>query len=216
MSSIKNLNIAIDSSLSYCSITIFKDEKIIWNKEKKCNFGHEKYLSILLDKMAKELKVTPKNFSSLYLNYGPARFTCIRSCHSLMKGYFIHHPIKIYAYTIFEHFYLGLKKNHPGSIGCIIDTNRRDIGLQAMNSKGKAIGNFQTVQINEDLINKLDDYDVIMGNGINKIKDMDGFLSIQKKCLYPFSLKSKFLMKNHYTKKPLKNIPRIIYPYSPI
>jgi hypothetical protein len=85
-----------------------------------------------------------------------------------------------------------------------------------MNSKGKAIGNFQTVQINEDLINKLDDYDVIMGNGINKIKDMDGFLSIQKKCLYPFSLKSKFLMKNHYTKKPLKNIPRIIYPYSPI
>ena len=216
MNNNKNLSIAIDSSLSYCSITIFKDEKIFWNKEKKCNFGHEKYLSILLDEMAKELKVIPKNFTSLYLNYGPARFTCIRSCHSLMKGYFIHHPINIYAFTIFEHFYLGLRNNNHKLIGCIIDTNRRDIGLQSLNSKGKNIGNFQTLQINEDIIRKLNDYDTIIGNGINKIKDLDGFISIKNKCSYPLYLKSKFLMKNHYLKKPLKNIPKIIYPYSPI
>ena len=212
----KNLSMAIDSSLSYCSITIFKDEKIIWNKEKKCNFGHEKYLSILLDKMTKELGLLPRNFSSLYLNYGPARFTCIRSCHALMKGYFIQHSVNIYAFTIFEHFYLGLKNNQSNSIGCIIDTNRRDLGLQALNNKGKIIDDFHTLIIDNDLIKKLNRFDTIIGNGISKIKDLENFLTIKHKCLKPISLKSKYLMKSHYNKKPLKSIPKIIYPYSPI
>lgn len=212
----KNLSMAIDSSLSYCSITIFNNEKIIWNKEKKCNFGHEKYLALLLDKMVNELKVSPKNFDSLYLNYGPARFTCIRSCHALIKGFFIHQPINIYAFTIFEHFFLGLKNKHFQTLICILDTNRRDVGIQIMNNQGQIIGNFETLAIDENLIKKLNEHDFIIGNGIEKIKELKDFSEIKNKCLQPMQLKSKYLVNNFYKKKPLKKIPKIIYPYSPI
>tara|TARA_B100000795_G_scaffold256172_1_gene228390 strand:+ start:661 stop:1311 length:651 start_codon:yes stop_codon:yes gene_type:complete len=212
----KKLSMAIDSSLSYCSITVFKNEKILWNIEKKCNFGHEKHLALMLSKMVDELSISPKNFSSLYLNFGPARFTCIRSCHSLIKGFFIHQPVKIYAFTIFEHFFLGLKDYQFQTLACILDTNRRDIGIQTMNEKGQTIDDFQTLSIDEDLILKLDEHDLIIGNGINKIKNLDSFSKIKEKCVEPMKLKSKYLMKRFYKKNPLKKIPKIIYPYSPI
>ena len=166
--------------------------------------------------MVNELKVSPKNFDSLYLNYGPARFTCIRSCHALIKGFFIHQPINIYAFTIFEHFFLGLKNKHFQSLVCILDTNRRDVGIQIMNNQGQIIGNFETLAIDENLIKKLNEHDFIIGNGIEKIKELKDFSEIKNKCLQPMQLKSKYLVNNFYKKKPLKKIPKIIYPYSPI
>ena len=48
ISKVKNFEIGIDSSLSYCSITLFKNEKIIWDKTVKSEYGHEKILSELL------------------------------------------------------------------------------------------------------------------------------------------------------------------------
>ena len=52
----KNFEIGIDSSLSYCSITLFKNEKIIWDKTVKSEFGHEKILSKLLADLVKKQK----------------------------------------------------------------------------------------------------------------------------------------------------------------
>ena len=46
----------IDSSLSYCSITLFKNKKILWDKVRKCDYGHEKVLSKLLEKLLQETK----------------------------------------------------------------------------------------------------------------------------------------------------------------
>ena len=37
VSKLNNLEIGIDSSLSYCSITLFKKKKIIWDKGKNVN-----------------------------------------------------------------------------------------------------------------------------------------------------------------------------------
>ena len=53
----KNFDIGIDSSLSYCSITLFKNEKIIWDKTVKSEFGHEKILSKLLADLVKKTKI---------------------------------------------------------------------------------------------------------------------------------------------------------------
>ena len=87
---LNNLEIGIDSSLSYCSITLFKKKKIIWNKGKQCEFGHEKALSKLLHQMATQTHIVPENINYLHINKGPARFTAIRNCHALVKGYFIY------------------------------------------------------------------------------------------------------------------------------
>ena len=216
MNSKKDLSIAIDSSLSYCSITVFKNKKILWNKEKQCNYGHEKYLSLMLDKMVKELSVSYKSFGCLHLNYGPARFTCLRNCHSLMKGFFIQHSIKIYAYTIFEHYFLGTNNLLYKKLGCLLDTNRRDIGFQVMNNKGRPIGNFKTLLIDRDLINYISSCDYIIGNGVKRIRDLENFEVISDKCKEPIELKSKYLVNDFFQKKPLKKLPKILYPYSPI
>ncbi len=213
---LKNLELGIDSSLSYCSITLFKNKKIFWDRFKKNDFGHEKNLSLMLQKMLIKMQITPKNISFLHLNNGPARFTAIRNCHALMKGFFFGHKIQIVSYKIFEHYFLGINQSFQKNILCIIDTNRRDLAIQKLSPQGKLIGKPKTYLINNQLIELLSGDYILMGNGIEKLKQMKDFSFIKKKLMGPIELKSNYFMNNNYLKKSQVKFPRIIYPYSPI
>ncbi len=213
---LNNLEIGIDSSLSYCSITLFKNKKIFWDRFKKNDFGHEKNLSLMLQKMLIETQITPKNISFLHLNNGPARFTAIRNCHALMKGFFFGHKVKIVSYKIFEHYFLGINQSFQKNILCIIDTNRRDLAIQKLSPKGKLIGKTKTHLIDNQLIELLSGDYVLMGNGIKKLNQMKDYSFIKKKLMGPIELKSNYFMNSVYLKKPQIRFPKIIYPYSPI
>jgi tRNA A37 threonylcarbamoyladenosine modification protein TsaB len=213
---LKNLELGIDSSLSYCSLTLFKNKKILWDRFQKNNFGHEKNLSLMLQKMLSETQITPKNISFLHINNGPARFTAIRNCHALMKGFFFSHTIKIISYKIFEHYFLGINQPLQKNILCIIDTNRRDLAIQKINPDGKLIGKTKTYLIDDQLIELLKDSYALMGNGIEKLKKIKEYSFIKKKIIGPIELKSNFFVKNSYLKKPQLKFPKIIYPYSPV
>ena len=211
-----NLEMGIDSSLSYCSITLFKKKKIIWDKGQKCEFGHEKVLSKLLHQMATQTKISPKNIDVLHLNKGPARFTAIRNCHALVKGYFIQYPVPIKCYSIFEHFFLGINKKLTQNILCLLDTNRRDLAVQKISPVGKLIGNTRTLLIDSDLENLLRGDYGLMGNGIDKLKLKKEFQFIKKKIVGPTKLESKYFLSGYFDKKLSKKFPKIIYPYSPV
>jgi tRNA A37 threonylcarbamoyladenosine modification protein TsaB len=213
---LKNLELGIDSSLSYCSLTLFKNKKILWDRFQKNNFGHEKNLSLMLQKMLSETQITPKNISFLHINNGPARFTAIRNCHALMKGFFFSHTVKIISYKIFEHYFLGINQPLQKNILCIIDTNRRDLAIQKINPDGKLIGKTKTYLIDDQLIELLKDSNALMGNGIEKLKKIKECSFIKKKIIGPIELKSNFFVKNSYLKKPQLKFPKIIYPYSPV
>ena len=210
---LNNLELGIDSSLSYCSITLFKNKKIFWDGFKKNDFGHEKNLSLMLQKMLTETQITPKNISFLHLNNGPARFTAIRNCHALMKGFFFGHQVQILSFKIFEHYFLGIKQSYQKNILCIIDTNRRDLAIQKLNPQGKLIGKIKTYLIDDQLVKLLSGDYVLMGNGIEKLKD---YSFIKKKLMGPIELKSNYFVNNVYLKKPQGKFPKIIYPYSPV
>ena len=213
---LKNLELGIDSSLSYCSLTLFKNKKILWDRFQKNDFGHEKNLSLMLQKMLSETQITPKNISFLHINNGPARFTAIRNCHALMKGFFFSHTVKIISYKIFEHYFLGIDQPLQKNILCIIDTNRRDLAIQKINPDGKLIGKTKTYLIDDQLIELLKDSYALMGNGIEKLKKIKEYSFIKKKIIGPIELKSNFFVKNSYLKKPQLKFPKIIYPYSPV
>ncbi len=213
---LKNLELGIDSSLSYCSITLFKNKKIFWDRFKKNDFGHEKNLSLMLQKMLIETQITPKNISFLHLNNGPARFTAIRNCHALMKGFFFGHKVQIVSYKIFEHYFLGVNQSFQKNILCIIDTNRRDLAIQKLSPHGKLIGKIKTYSIDNQLIELLSGDYVLMGNGIEKLKKIKGYSFIKKKLMGPIELKSNYFINNVYQKKQQGKFPRIIYPYSPV
>ena len=206
----------IDSSLSYCSLTIFKNQKILWNKSIKANFGHEKKLAKLLQDCLQTIKITAKNITFLHLNHGPARFTAIRNCHALIKGFFFNHPINIYNYNIFEHYFLGLGNKPNKKILCILDTNRRDLAVQQISPDGKLIGKTITYNIDESLISVLQKDVILMGNGVVKLRNIPEFKFLKNKECGPIHLKSDFFIKKFYDKKPKQHITKIIYPYSPI
>ena len=213
---LKNLELGIDSSLSYCSITLFKNKKIFWDRFQKNDFGHEKNLSLMLQKMLIEMQITPKNISFLHLNNGPARFTAIRNCHALMKGFFFSHKVQILSYKIFEHYFLGMNQSFQKNILCIIDTNRRDLAIQKLSPQGKLIGKIKTYLIDNQLIDLLSGDYVLMGNGIEKLKKIKDYSFIKKKLMGPIELKSNYFINNVYQKKSQGKFPRIIYPYSPV
>ena len=211
-----NLEIGIDSSLSYCSITLFKNKKILWDQTKKCEYGHEKVLSKLLEKLICETKIHPKNIKNLHLNKGPSRFTAIRNCHALMKGFFFNHKIRIFSYSIFEHYFLGIKEEINKNLLCLIDTNRRDLAIQKINDKGKLVGKTVTYNIDNDLLNLLSKEYLLIGNGLDKLKKLSDFKFIKKKELGLTRLQSNFFVNDFYNKKGSYKFPKIIYPYSPV
>ena len=213
---LNNLELGIDSSLSYCSITLFKNKKIFWDGFKKNDFGHEKNLSLMLQKMLFETQITPKNISFLHLNNGPARFTAIRNCHALMKGFFFGYKVQIISYKIFEQYFLGISQSFQKNILCIIDTNRRDLAIQKLSPQGKLIGKTKTYLIDDQLIELLSDDYILMGNGIEKLRKMKDYSFIKKKLMGPIELKSNYFINNAYLKKPKRKFPKIIYPYSPV
>ena len=213
---VKNFEIGIDSSLSYCSITLFKNEKIIWDKTLKCEYGHEKILSKLLQNLVAETKIEASHIKKLHLNYGPARFTAIRNCHSLMKGFFINHKVEIVGYSIFEHFFLGIKKKLTKNVLCVIDTNRKDLAVQEINTIGKLIGITKTLKIDSDLVSLFSQDYLLIGNGLEKLKNISEFNFIKNKIIFPTKLKSNYFVNTSYKKNLNYKFPKIIYPYSPI
>ncbi len=212
----KNFEIGIDSSLSYCSITLFKNEKIIWDKTVKSEFGHEKVLSKLLAELVKKTKIKAEYIKKLHLNKGPARFTAIRNCHALMKGFFINHKVEIVSYSIFEHFFLGLKKRPSKNVLCLVDTNRRDLAIQKIDKSGKLVGKTRTLKIDSDLIDLLSQDYYLIGNGIEKLKNISEFKFIKGKALSLTRLESNYFVNKYYRRKSFYKFPKIIYPYSPI
>ena len=173
-------------------------------------------LSKLLNQLITQTNILPENINFLHINKGPARFTAIRNCHALVKGYFINHSVNIISYSIFEHFFLGLTKNVDKNILCILDTNRRDLAIQKISPLGKLIGKTRTLTINEKLKELLQGDYVLIGNGVNKLKKKKEFKFISKKILGPLRLESNYFTNKHYDKKLNKKLPKIIYPYSPI
>ena len=216
ISKVKNFEIGIDSSLSYCSITLFKNEKIIWDKTVKSEYGHEKILSELLQNLVTKTKIKADHIKRLHLNYGPARFTAIRNCHSLMKGFFIDHRVEIVGYSIFEHFFLGINKKLTKNVLCVIDTNRKDLAIQKIDTSGRLVGKTKTLKIDSDLKDILSQNYFLIGNGLEKLKKISEFAFIKNKIISPTKLKSNYFIKNHYKKKSYYKFPKIIYPYSPI
>tara|TARA_B100000579_G_scaffold30054_1_gene21055 strand:- start:5931 stop:6593 length:663 start_codon:yes stop_codon:yes gene_type:complete len=212
----KNLELGIDSSLSYCSITLFKNKKILWDKVRKCDYGHEKVLSKLLEKLLQETKIRPDYVEYLHLNNGPARFTAIRNCHALMKGFFFGHKIKILSYSLFEHYYLGVKEKISKNLICIVDTNRRDLAIQKINNKGKLIGKTKTHLVDDNLLKLLNEDCVLIGNGLDKLKTLSDYKFINKKNLGVSKLQSNFFINDFYNKKASYKFPKINYPYSPL
>ena len=215
-SKVRNFEIGIDSSLSYCSITLFKNEKIIWDKTVKSEYGHEKILSKLLQNLVSQKSIKANDIKKLHLNNGPARFTAIRNCHSLMKGFFINHEVEIVSYSIFEHFFLGIKKKPIKNILCVIDTNRKDLALQQIDTSGELIGNTKTLKIDSDLVDVLRQDYLLIGNGLEKLKKISEFKFIKNKTIQPIKLKSNYFANKHYKKKSSYKFPKIIYPYSPV
>ena len=124
----------------------------------------------MLQKMLIETQITPKNICFLHLNNGPARFTAIRNCHALMKGFFFGHKVQVLSYKIFEHYFLGINQSFRKNILCIIDTNRRDLAIQKLNPQGKLIGKVKTYLIDNQLIELLSGDYVLMGEWDRKIK----------------------------------------------
>src|SRR6056300_1414214 len=213
---LKNLELGIDSSLSYCSITLFKNKKIFWDSFIKNNFGHEKNLSLMLQKMLIDTQITPKSISLLHLNNGPARFTAIRNCHALMKGFFFGHKVQILSYKIFEHCFLGMNQSYQKNILGSIVTNRRDLAIQKVDPQVKLIGKTKTYLIDNQLVELLSGDYVLMGNGIEKLKKIKDYNFIKKKLMGPIELKSNYFLNSLYLKKPQGKFPKIIYPYSPV
>ena len=212
----KNLEMGIDSSLSYCSITLFKNKKILWDQTKKCDYGHEKILAKLLQKLVKDTGIKPDNIKYLHLNKGPARFTAIRNCHALMKGFFFNHKTRIHSYSIFEHYYLGINEEPTKNLLCIIDTNRRDLAVQKISAQGKLIGKSKTFMIGEELFALLNKDYILIGNGLKKLKRISEFKFVKKKSLNLYDLKSNYFINNYFKKKSTYSFPKIIYPYSPV
>ena len=98
----------------------------------------------------------------------------------------------------------------------LVDTNRRDLAIQKIDTSGKLVGKTKTLKINSDLIELLSQDYYLIGNGTEKLKDISEFKFIKSKTLSVTKLKSNYFVNKYYKRKSNYKFPKIIYPYSPI
>ena len=72
-----------------------------------------------------------------------------------MKGFFIDHKVEIVGYSIFEHFFLGINKKLTKNVLCVIDTNRKDLAIQKIDTSGRLVGKTKTLKIDSNLVDIL-------------------------------------------------------------
>ncbi|QJC28976.1 tRNA (adenosine(37)-N6)-threonylcarbamoyltransferase complex dimerization subunit type 1 TsaB [Enterobacteriaceae endosymbiont of Plateumaris rustica] len=80
----KNI-LVIDTSNKYCSVTIFKENKI-FNIKKHCPNKHTKYIFLIINDILKNSKIILTDIDLLVYNSGPGNFSSMRVGITVIEG----------------------------------------------------------------------------------------------------------------------------------
>lgn len=171
-----SLVLAIESATKNCSVALIQDGHIITLKEEyNESFSHAEKLTLFIEEVLKEAKVSPKNIQAIIVDKGPGSYTGLRIGVSTAKGMTYGLKIPLLSIGSLETLYWQAVNSHPDYDYYIpmIDARRMEVYTQVFDKNGNTIEEVNAKIIDEEsYLNYQDKKVLFFGDGAEKCQEV--------------------------------------------
>jgi tRNA threonylcarbamoyladenosine biosynthesis protein TsaB len=174
----------IETSTAVCSVALGKDGKLLALKETKEGMKHASYLSVFIDQILKENKLTPANLDAVVVSMGPGSYTGLRIGVSTAKGICYGANLPLIAINTLQAMTKPLQNNEAlqsqlqnpkAAYYCpMIDARRMEVYTAFFNDKIELVKDISADIIDENSYSKeLEKREIVFfGDGSPKCKEI--------------------------------------------
>jgi len=208
--------LAFDTSTEKFSISILKNNKVVFNLSKILNKTYSKFLIPILKKSLEKSKLDIKEINYILISLGPGSFTGVRIGIAAAKGLGMPYKINISGFNNMDILANSINDNiKEKRIVTIIKSKKNDYYFQVFNSKKKpikkisffSITNLPRFFFNKDIIFS-GDLDIKLTKEIKKKKKK---IFIYKRKLSNASILINLIKKKHQTNMIKSLSPLYVY-----
>ena len=179
--------LCIETSTAVCSVALVDNGNVIALKESLDGQNHAEKITVFIDEMMKEARISYKELDAVAVSMGPGSYTGLRIGVSTAKGfcYALDRPlIAVDTLAAMAHGFLRQQTNGNGSefevqsskfIACpMIDARRMEVYSAFFNEKLERISETEAIIIDENSFSDLKDnhHLYLFGDGADKLASL--------------------------------------------
>ncbi len=167
----------IDTTTNVCSVALSQNGKLVDFKETADDRNHSQVLTVFIEQIFKENKITAKDLSAAAISEGPGSYTGLRIGTSVAKGICYANEIPLIAIDTLQSIAVGAKNkvNDNKILFCpMIDARRMEVYFSIFDNNLKKLSETESLVIDENSFSdKLQKNKIIFcGNGSQKCKEL--------------------------------------------
>lgn len=169
------LILGIETATKNCSVALFKDGKLIAEKEHVSDgYTHAEQLNLFIKEVVDSANVTLKEIEAVALSMGPGSYTGLRIGTSTAKGLCYALEIPLLAISTLKAMVFGMAENESSAIYCpMIDARRMEVYSALFDENNKEIRGVQADVVDEQTYAEfLKDEVLFFGDGALKCKEI--------------------------------------------
>ena len=168
-----SLILCLETATTMCSVALGKDGEIIAFKERNEGFTHSENLTIFIQEVLTEAKLSVKDLDAIAVSKGPGSYTGLRIGVSTAKGlcYGLEKPL-ISISTLYSMF-VQSKSQIPTLFCPMLDARRMEVYCAVYDEKGSVVKEVAADIINENSFAELlnENKIIFFGDGAAKCKE---------------------------------------------
>ncbi len=181
------LLLLIETATDTCSVSLARDGKVIATEETHNSRSHASILTVYIDKILRENKISPSQLDGIAVSKGPGSYTGLRIgvatakglCYALEKPLLSIATLQLMAFLACDHFSTEQKPQtsnlKPQTLFCpMIDAKRLEVYTALFDSELNYLEETKAVILDEQFLEKhiAENKIVFFGNGAEKLKPL--------------------------------------------
>lgn len=169
------LILGIETATKNCSVALFKDSKLIAEKEHVSDgYTHAEQLNLFIKEVVGSANITLTEIEAVALSMGPGSYTGLRIGTSTAKGLCYALEIPLLAISTLQAMAFGMAENESSAVYCpMIDARRMEVFSALFDENNKEIRGVQADVVDEQTYtNFLKNEVLFFGDGALKCKEI--------------------------------------------
>jgi tRNA threonylcarbamoyladenosine biosynthesis protein TsaB len=173
--------LCIETATSVCSVSLWHENRILGLKESHIDKSHASLLTIFIEELLSDNKITADSLDAVAVSKGPGSYTGLRIGVSTAKGICYGANIPLIAVSTLKSMYHGITdkyNDYPGinnTLICpMIDARRMEVYSSVFKYNGEEVRGVKAEIINNESFSDLlsDSPVLFFGTGAEKCKDL--------------------------------------------
>ena len=169
------LILGIETATKNCSVALFKDSKLIAEKEHVSDgYTHAEQLNLFIKEVVGSANITLTEIEAVALSMGPGSYTGLRIGTSTAKGLCYALEIPLLAISTLQAMAFGMAENESSAVYCpMIDARRMEVFSALFDENNKEIRGVQADVVDEQTYTNFFKNEVLFfGDGALKCKEI--------------------------------------------